>query len=430
VAWYNRVSKTHYATWETIGIADALSLSLSPLEKNENILKTIGYFWSDALNCFMFGHGPMTPTLLDVAMITGLDIASPSPSAFKLPKVPFTLSSKKECTSWGAYLNRYMKTKGPVTEREHTAFLNFWLEHFIFCGPSLAPTKNYLSLAYELAKGTQLGLGKLFLGEVYRSLQLMSVKLFSRKTVKTGGPWWFIQLWAQLYFQHQIPDFPSLTTCTFPDVNGKDIRCTSYGQALYGLPGSRLIPKEAAGWFKIFFQGLDNPLFLPYTESANFENPISFRLDDFADDASTQHLYSIMIRPCFLPVGMSTSNRIIKPGYECYQPVVVARQLGLGQVPPHFFLHHLTASRAELPDIITGQRCYTFFDALAIPIPRDLRFSFTTDGFETWWSMWKTHVFRRALGPLLRELDAEYDIPADQVPLLKHFLYPPYGDRL
>jgi hypothetical protein len=26
-----------------------------------------------------------------------------------------------------------------------------------------------------------------------------------------------------------------------------------------------------------------------------------------------------MIHPCFLPVGMSTSNRIIKPGYESYQ---------------------------------------------------------------------------------------------------------------
>ncbi|KAK1660948.1 hypothetical protein QYE76_049107 [Lolium multiflorum] len=413
VAWYNRVSKTHYATWETIGIADALSLSLSPLEKNENILKTIGYFWSDALNCFMFGHGPMTPTLLDVAMITGLDIASPSPSAFKLPKVPFTLSSKTECTSWGAYLKRYMKTKGPVTEREHTAFLNFWLEHFIFCGPSLAPTKNYLSLAYELAKGTHLGLGKLFLGEVYRSLQLMSVKLFSQKTVKTGGPWWFLQLWAQLYFQNQIPDFPPLATCTFPDANGREIRCTSYGQALYGLPGSRLIPKEAAAWFKIFFQGLSNPLFFPYTES-NFENPVSFRLDSFADDASTRHLFSIMIRPCFLPVGMSTSNRIIKPGYESYQPVVVARQLGLGQVPPHFFLHHLTASRAELPDILTGQRCYTFFDALAIPIPHNLCFTTTTDGFETWWTMWKTHAFRRALGPSLKQLDAEYDIPTHQ----------------
>jgi hypothetical protein len=315
-----------------------------------------------------------------------------------------------------------MKTKGPVTEKEHTAFLNFWLEHFIFCGPSLAPTKNYLSLAYELAKGTQLGIGKLFLGEVYRSLQLMSVKLFSQKTVKTGGPWWFIQLWAQLYFQNQIPNSPPLATCTFPDANGKQIRCTSYGQALYSLPGSKLIPKEASEWFRIFFQGLDNPLFFPYTESGDFENPVSFRLDSFADDPSTRHLYSIMIRPCFLPVGMSTSNRIIKPGYESYQPVVVARQFGLGQVSPHFFLHHLTESRAELPDVLTGQRCYSFFDALAIPIPHNLHFISSTDGFETWWSMWKTHAFRRALGPLLKQLDAEYDIPAEQVPLLTNFL--------
>ncbi|KAK1645836.1 hypothetical protein QYE76_063641 [Lolium multiflorum] len=121
-----------------------------------------------------------------------------------------------------------------------------------------------------------------------------------------------------------------------------------------------------------------------------------------------------MIRPCFLPVGMSTSNRIIKPGYESYQPVVAARQLGLGQVSPHFFLHHLTESRAELPDVLTGQRCYSFFDALAIPIPHNLSFTSSTDGFETWWSMWKTHAFRRALGPLLKQLDAEYDIPAEQ----------------
>jgi hypothetical protein len=76
VSWYTRVSKTYQSSWETTGIADALYLSLSPLEKHENLLKTIGYFWSDALNCFMFGHGPMTPTLLDVVMITGLDITS------------------------------------------------------------------------------------------------------------------------------------------------------------------------------------------------------------------------------------------------------------------------------------------------------------------------------------------------------------------
>jgi hypothetical protein len=44
VAWYNRVVRVHQSTWETLGIADALSLSLSPLDKNEKTLKTIGYF--------------------------------------------------------------------------------------------------------------------------------------------------------------------------------------------------------------------------------------------------------------------------------------------------------------------------------------------------------------------------------------------------
>jgi hypothetical protein len=60
VVWYNRVANTYQPLRKSIGIADALSLSLSPLEKDENLLKTIGYFWSDALNCFLFGHGPMT----------------------------------------------------------------------------------------------------------------------------------------------------------------------------------------------------------------------------------------------------------------------------------------------------------------------------------------------------------------------------------
>jgi hypothetical protein len=266
----------------------------------------------------------MTPTLMDVVMIIGLDIASPSPSAYSLPEVPFRLSLKSECTNWGAYLNHHVKTKGLVTEREYTTFLNFWLEHFIFCGPSLAPTKNYLSLAYELAKGAIVGLGKLFLGEVYMHLHLMSSSLLSQKKLKTGGPWWFIQLWAHLYFQSYIPNFPVLANNSFPDQTGRRIRCTSYGQALYSLPGSKLNHKDALSWFKVFYRGLDNPIFFPYAASDSFENPITFRLDSFADDGSTQHLYSIMIRPCFLLVGMSTSNRIIKSGYESYQPIVAA----------------------------------------------------------------------------------------------------------
>jgi hypothetical protein len=199
------------------------------------------------------------------------------------------------------------------------------LEHFIFYDPSLAPTKNYLSLAYELAKGATVGLGKLFLGEVYKYLHLMSSSLLSQKKLKTGGSWWFIQLWAHLYFQSYIANFPVLADNSFPDQTGRRIRCTSYGQALYSLPGNKLNLKDASGWFKVFYRGLDNPLFFPYAASDSFKNLITFRLDSFADDNNTRQLYSIMICACFLPVGMSTSNRIIKPGYESYQPVIAAQ---------------------------------------------------------------------------------------------------------
>jgi hypothetical protein len=289
------------------------------------------------------------------------------------------------------------------------------LEHFIFCGPSLAPTKNYLSLAYELAKGATVGLDKLFLREVYRYLHLMSSSLLSQKKLKTGGPWWFIQLWAQLYFQSYTPNFPVLADNSFLDQTERRIRCTSYSQALYSLPGSKLNLKDALGWFKVFYRGLDNPIFFPYAASDSFENLITFRLDSFANDDSTQHLYSIMIRPCFHPVSMSTSNRIIKPGYESYQSVVAARQLGLGQVPPHFFVHHLTESRADLPDLVTSQKCYSLFDDLHIPIPVNLSFTFSTNGFRTWWSMWKDHIFWKALEPMLQQIDAEYEASEGEV---------------
>ncbi|KAK1663518.1 hypothetical protein QYE76_051677 [Lolium multiflorum] len=79
-----------------------------------------------------------------------------------------------------------------------------------------------------------------------------------------------------------------------------------------------------------------------------------------------------------------------------------------------FNANTVSGLKADFPDILTSERCYSFFDALAIPIPHNLSFTSSTDDFEAWWAMWKTHAFRRALGPLLKQLDAEYDIPAEQ----------------
>ena len=59
-----------------------------------------------------------------LAMITGLDISSPDPAVHRMVEAPFKLSSKADCTNWSTYMNQHMKTKGPVTKKEHTTFLN------------------------------------------------------------------------------------------------------------------------------------------------------------------------------------------------------------------------------------------------------------------------------------------------------------------
>ena len=46
------------------------------MEKNESMMIAASYFWLDTLNAFIFGHGPASPTLSDVLMLTDLDIST------------------------------------------------------------------------------------------------------------------------------------------------------------------------------------------------------------------------------------------------------------------------------------------------------------------------------------------------------------------
>jgi hypothetical protein len=75
--WYQRILADKSAmtqNWDTLRIAQCLELSLAETPKNEDLLIAACHFWSNGVNAFLFGHGPMSPTLADVYMITGLDI--------------------------------------------------------------------------------------------------------------------------------------------------------------------------------------------------------------------------------------------------------------------------------------------------------------------------------------------------------------------
>src|SRR5687767_10827291 len=99
------------------------------MERNEPLVIAASYFWSDTLNAFLFRHGPMTPTLADVVMLTGLDISSPDTPFRYLVKTSHRLETKG-IGGWKGFIKSNKRT-GIVAEREHAAFQMMWLVHLL-----------------------------------------------------------------------------------------------------------------------------------------------------------------------------------------------------------------------------------------------------------------------------------------------------------
>lgn len=72
-----RMANFNRVDWGTTEIDPCITFSLANMGKHENLLITACHFWSDVLNAFSFGNRPMTPTLVDVLMLIGLNISAP-----------------------------------------------------------------------------------------------------------------------------------------------------------------------------------------------------------------------------------------------------------------------------------------------------------------------------------------------------------------
>jgi hypothetical protein len=149
------------SNWDSLRIAQCLELSLAETPKNESLLIAACHFWSNGVNAFLFGHGPMSPTLADVYMMTGLDvIGSMYPYKYKS-------SIRQIGVKTGSRYKQYIQNNmsdGPLTDVEYRAFLNMWLCRFIFCGKANEPTLNHIAMAEDLATSHSIPLGKYLLG--------------------------------------------------------------------------------------------------------------------------------------------------------------------------------------------------------------------------------------------------------------------------
>jgi len=157
------------------------------MERNKSMLIATSYFWSDTFNAFIFGHGPASPTLADVVVLTGLDVATIDDRQLFGRKAEYKVETRN-IGGWSGYIQKYQRT-GSVSQREHATFLNMWLDKFIFCGRSVAPTSVYLSAAERLADGNRFTLSQYLLGSGYHLLHQVAEKLLLGEPISNlGGP--------------------------------------------------------------------------------------------------------------------------------------------------------------------------------------------------------------------------------------------------
>jgi hypothetical protein len=176
-----------------------------------------------------------------------------------------------------------------------------WLCRFIFCGKANEPTLNDIVMAEDLAAGTSIPLGKYLLGSVYHMLHQTTYLMHtSQKIPCVNGPWWFVQMWLQLYM-HQIVAI-DLNNRHFPSTNyneGETQRtkgCQTCGEAASTMS----INKDIGQLFGLFFRGFTNPLWFPYLHNDNLTRPCEFSFETGCNDVHSIAIFNAFIHPCIL----------------------------------------------------------------------------------------------------------------------------------
>ena len=129
-------------------------------------------------------------------------------------------------------------------------------------------------------------------------------------------------------------------------------------------------------------------------------------------------IFNSFIKHCVLPTEfchgrgkMATGSFLLGnlPTYEFYNPSFVARQLGLGQLPPQLFFKDILRPREGISEVLEASRVFQPRSDLPSLCLHDwIRVSFSSTLFNSWWQEWRSHLFCGLVHPLCIALDGEF----------------------
>ncbi|GAU33711.1 hypothetical protein TSUD_148620 [Trifolium subterraneum] len=205
IAWLDRVQRDYEGIWKDFSIFEFIQLSRMGLKYQQEIIIAALHFFESSTNTFHFECGMMTPTLFDVAAITGLP---PTGDTYDPTRAGSKIELKINHKSYSKYIEEQNQLVDEVSDAEHVAFLVLWLSQNVFCTRSLQIAKMFIPMAIQLHEGD----GSTFLG---------------------SGPFWLLQLWLNATFRAEMDLF-------LPELHNEEVA----KRQIEGVRLARLIPRS------------------------------------------------------------------------------------------------------------------------------------------------------------------------------------------
>ncbi|XP_050918350.1 uncharacterized protein LOC127135752 [Lathyrus oleraceus] len=334
LAWLTKVEKKKASFSKELGIFDLIQMSKLGFSYCQPLLLSSLYFWDSTYNTFHLPCGMMTPTLFDVAAISGL---SPTGETFDpYQDCENLIDFNVKNASFSTYINLYHADGKEVSDIEHISFLGLWLSKFFFCCKSLQVAKRFLTLTNQLHVGRRVCLSELLLASLYESLGSASAKLKEYEAgtnLLLSGPYWLLQLWLNATFESFLPTQGNVDESA-PEIINRSIKGTRLLQ-LTPVDDVDILQTSLAKYTLMFSKRHHFfPLMAPFSSRTHGSSWFTALLEDAVKNTNTkiEDIWRAFLFPRLL-----VSRILPVKSHVCllaYQPNFVSRQFGLCQLIP------------------------------------------------------------------------------------------------
>jgi hypothetical protein len=180
--------------------------------------------------------------------------------------------------------------------------------------------------------------------------------------------------------------------------------CQTYGEASSTIS----IDQNISQLFELFFKCFANPLWLLYMNNDNLTLPCEFSFETGCNDVKSIAIFNICIHPCILPAEFN-GRRQNQSTFEYYQPNMMARQLGCGQVPPRLFLHEFLKPREDIKELQQAKRVFEYRCSSTVYAPTPfVPTTIAHPSFTSSWQEFHDHTFNMPVHSLCLELMLDF----------------------